>query len=107
MIRRPPRPINHRQESADNKFVRVDSLNSALPALEAQEVTPVARQRIPNTTSPIAFSHLITLSARYSTDGGIVRPICFAVFKLITSSNFFGCSTGSVAGLAPFKILST
>ena len=31
--------------------MRVDSLNSALPALEAQEVTPVARQRIPNTTS--------------------------------------------------------
>jgi len=31
--------------------VRVDSLNSALPALEAQEVTPATRQRIPNTTS--------------------------------------------------------
>jgi hypothetical protein len=35
---------------------------------------------------------LITLSARYSMDCGIVRPICFAVFRLITNSNFVGCS---------------
>jgi hypothetical protein len=27
-----------------------------------------------------------------------VRPICFAVFKLFTNSNFVGCSTGKVAG---------
>ena len=39
--------------------------------------------------------------------GGIVRPICLAVLRLITSSNFVGCSTGSSAGLAPFRILST
>ena len=51
--------------------------------------------------------YLITLSARTSTFGGIVRPICFAVFRLMTSSNFVGCSTGRSAGLAPFKILST
>src|SRR5215470_942832 len=57
-----------------------------------------------------AFSsknHLITLSALASTFGGIVSPICFAVFKLITSSNFVGRSTGRSAGLAPFRILST
>jgi hypothetical protein len=29
----------------------------------------------------------ITLSARYSKDCGIVRPICFAFLRLITSSN--------------------
>ena len=52
-------------------------------------------------------SHLITLSARYSNDCGIVSPICFAVLRLITSSNFVGCSTGKSAGLAPFRILST
>ena len=33
------------------------------------------------------LSYLITLSARYSTDCGIVTPICFAVLRLITSSN--------------------
>ena len=52
-------------------------------------------------------SHLITLFARASTSGGIVRPICFAVLRLITNSNFVGCSTGRSAGLAPFRILST
>jgi hypothetical protein len=55
----------------------------------------------------IVLPHLITLSARTSTFGGIVRPICFAVLRLITSSNFVGCSTGRSAGLAPFRILST
>jgi len=35
-------------------------------------------------------SHLISLFARTSTSGGIVTPICFAVFRLITSSNFIG-----------------
>ena len=52
-------------------------------------------------------SHLITLSALTSTFGGIVRPICFAALRLMMNSNFFGCSTGSSAGLAPFRILST
>jgi hypothetical protein len=52
-------------------------------------------------------SYLMTLSARASTLGGIVRPICLAVFKLITSSNFVGCSMGRSAGLAPLRILST
>ena len=54
-----------------------------------------------------ALSHLITLSALASTFGGIVRPICFAVFKLIMNSNFVGCSTGRSAGFAPLRILST
>ena len=45
--------------------------------------------------SAIVLPHLITLSALTSTFGGIVRPICFAVFRLITNSNFVGRSTGS------------
>ena len=39
--------------------------------------------------------HLITLSALASTFGGIVRPICFAVFRLITKhvlSSFEGAA---------------
>src|SRR5438309_1704558 len=51
--------------------------------------------------------HLMILSALASTLGGIVTPICFAVLRLITSSNFVGCSTGRSAGLAPLRILST
>ena len=53
------------------------------------------------------YSHLISLFARASTSDGIVRPICFAVFRLMMNSNFVGCSTGRSAGLAPFRILST
>ena len=51
--------------------------------------------------------HLITSLARASTSGGIVRPICFAAFRLMMNSNFVACCTGKSAGLAPFKILST
>ena len=50
------------------------------------------RPKVPST-------YLITRSARPSTFCGIVRPICFAVFRLITNSNFVGCSTGRSAGL--------
>ena len=39
------------------------------------------------------------LSARANTFGGIVRAICLAVLRLITSSNFVGRFTGSSAGL--------
>ena len=49
----------------------------------------------------------MTLSARSSSDGGTVSPSAFAVFRLMTSSNFVGCSTGRSAGLAPLRILST
>jgi hypothetical protein len=51
--------------------------------------------------------HRITLSALANTFGGIVNPICFAAFRLITSSNFVGCSMGRSAGFAPLRILST
>src|SRR2546425_4565699 len=51
--------------------------------------------------------HSITWSARSSSDCGIVRPSALAVLRLITSSNFVGCSTGRAAGLAPLRILST
>src|SRR5437870_4044575 len=51
--------------------------------------------------------YLMILSARASTFDGIVRPICLAVLRLITNSNFIGCSTGRSAGLAPLRILST
>jgi hypothetical protein len=60
-----------------------------------------------NSILPSLGGHLITLSARANTFGGIVTPICFAAFKLITNSNFVACCTGKSAGLAPFKILST
>jgi hypothetical protein len=51
--------------------------------------------------------HSITRSARSRSDVGIAMPICFAVFMLITNSNFVGRSTGSSAGLAPLRIFAT
>jgi hypothetical protein len=52
-------------------------------------------------------TYWITSSAWKRSVGGMVRPRAFAVFRLMTSSNFMGCSTGRSAGLAPFRILST
>src|SRR5262249_25781597 len=49
----------------------------------------------------------ITSSASKSRDGGIVIPSAWAVLRLMTSSKRVGCSTGTSAGLAPFRILST
>ena len=48
----------------------------------------------------------MTRSARLRSDGGSVRPRALAVFRLITSSNLVGCSTGRSPGLAPLKIRS-
>ena len=46
-------------------------------------------------------------SAMVISVGGISRPSAFAVVRLMTSSNFVGCSTGRSAGFAPRRILST
>ena len=51
--------------------------------------------------------HRISRLARANRFGSMVTPICFAVLRLITKSNFIGCSTGSSDGLVPFRILST
>jgi hypothetical protein len=52
-------------------------------------------------------SYLITSFAWNRSVGEIVRPSSCAVLRLMTSSNFIGCSTGRSPGLAPFRILST
>jgi hypothetical protein len=46
----------------------------------------------------------ITSSARASTAGGTVRPSALAVVRLMTSSNFVGCSTGISPGCVPRRI---
>jgi len=54
-----------------------------------------------------AAFHSITSSARESRVGGTSRPSALAAFRLITSSNLVGCSTGRSPGFAPLRILST
>ena len=49
----------------------------------------------------------MTLSALASTFGGIVRPICLAVFRLMINSNFYRLLHGKIGGLGAVKILSS
>src|SRR5262245_27156428 len=48
--------------------------------------------------------HSITSSARVSIVGGRSRPNALAALRLITSSNFVGCSTGRSAGFKPLRM---
>src|SRR5215510_6112399 len=54
-----------------------------------------------------AHAYRSTSSASTRRCGGIVIASACAVFRLITHSNVVGCSTGSSAGCAPLRILST
>jgi hypothetical protein len=47
------------------------------------------------------FDHLIDPQQQRRR---MVRPSALAVFRLMTSSNFVGCSMGRSAGLAPLRI---
>jgi len=51
----------------------------------------------------LAPSHSITSSVSASSVSGISRPRAFAVLRLITSSNWVGCTTGRSAGLVPLR----
>ena len=93
------------------RFSPTGFILNAPDSLTAIIATPYARIQDKTCTFSSILAppcgHLITLSARASTFGGIVTPICLAALRLITSSNFVGCSTGRSAGFAPFRILST
>ena len=45
----------------------------------------------------------ITSSARARREGGIVRPISLAAFRLMTSSNRVGCLDGQLGRFASFE----
>ena len=53
--------------------------------------------------SRASLDHLI--GAATGPSWGMANPRVFAVLRLITSSNFVGCSTGKSAGFAPFTYL--
>jgi hypothetical protein len=69
------------------------------------ELTLWAKSGCEQVQQPERYS--ITLSASTMIESGIVRPSALAVLRLITNSNFVGCSTGRSAGFAPLRILST
>jgi hypothetical protein len=65
-----------------------------------------SRYREHQTSNEVSAPHSITLSARANNASGTVTPIALAVFRLITSSNLVGCSTGMSATLVPLKSLT-
>ena len=66
-----------------------------------------ANSRTEELAALVEHVYSITWSARLSTDCGIVNPSAFAVLRLMTSSNFVGCSIGKSPGFAPLRILFT
>jgi hypothetical protein len=58
-------------------------------------------------TISFTAAYSITSSALSSIDGGTLRPSDFAVLRLIASSNFVGCCTGSSVGEVPRRMRST
>jgi hypothetical protein len=58
-------------------------------------------------TTHTLWPHSISVSARMSTELGIVRPSAFATGRLITDSSLVGNSPGRSLGGTPCRILST
>src|SRR5262249_47045723 len=85
---------------------RATRLSASSPPVRARRERP-RRRRPADQGDELAPLHSISSSARSRNDSGIVRPSPLAVVRLMTRSNFVGCSTGMSAGLAPCKILST
>jgi 2-oxo-3-hexenedioate decarboxylase len=54
-----------------------------------------------------ATYYSITSSISASSEGESTKPSACAFFRLSTTGNFVGCSTGRSAGFAPLRILST
>jgi hypothetical protein len=64
-------------------------------------------RKVPKTDSCAATNialHSSTTSARNKNESGILRPMAFAVLRLIVSSNFVGCSMGMSFGCLPCRI---
>jgi hypothetical protein len=80
---------------------------SSVPLFGHAPVPGGLEKRLPLPFLPRTPAYLITSSARSRRDGGIVIPRALAVWRLMTNSNFVGCSTGRSAGLVPFRSLST
>jgi hypothetical protein len=83
-----------REPASDINTCAVDSLKVLDPERPIRE-------------ADIGRIYSITSFTRRRNDSGTVKPSALAVVRLITRSNFVGCSTGRSAGLAPRRILST
>jgi hypothetical protein len=105
------------RRSAEGRYERFSDIVAELVRLKADVIVTGSTQlaqtaKEVTTTVPIVMAvsvdpvseglvqshHCIISSARTITDCGIVSPSVLAVFKLITSSNLVGCSTGRSVG---------
>ena len=102
---KPGPPIKFKFVAISSNCLNLSTLFGSTNAANYGSLSP--SQSTAKACSIVFCHHLITSSARANTFGGIVRPICFAVFRLITNSNLVGCSTGKSTGLTPLRILST
>src|SRR5262249_4042905 len=78
--------------------------------ISANRLHGLGRFNLPNTSrrgAPSVAAQRMISSAWKRRVGGIVRPSAWAVLRLMTNSNFGGCSIGRSPGLAPRRILST
>ena len=76
---------------------------TALPP--KSKLSPRFDRSVPNLGHGPDYS--ITLSARTKSVSDIARRSILAVLRLMTSSNFVGCSIGRSSGLAPLRMRST
>src|SRR5262245_38453034 len=74
-------------------------------ALRARRERP--RRRAADERDELAALHSITSLAVICMIIGTVRPRAFAVLRLMTRSNFVGCTTGRSPGLVPLRIRPT
>ena len=88
-------------------LLRQGKRSQGQPSLQWERKPTVPPSQCGRQCLPGSPAHRMISSAWKRSVGGMVRPNSCAVFRLMTSSNFMGCSTGKSAGLAPFRILST
>ena len=72
-----------------------------------QQPDPSQGQAALQTLTAAIPNHWMTSMAWASTEGGMVSPSAWAIFRLMVKSNAVGSSTGRSAGLAPLRILVT
>jgi len=93
-----------------HRFLVCWPLNNRRNLLHRRGCPPCAnfcREHLQQRPCTEARIYSITSSARASSEGGMVRLIALAVRRLMTSSNFVGCSTGSSAAFTPRSSRST
>src|SRR5262249_41575814 len=99
-------------EERDDPRRVTSNLGQKAETVGAASLLPARRQRprgrrAAEQRDELAPLHSITSSARASSVGGTSRPSALAVIRLMTRSNFVGCSTGRPPGFVPRRILST